>query len=80
MYMCLIDCWRNNGNAFRTHDNKTSTAAAAAATPVAITTKTIAATAATAAAEAAIQFQFIIKFAIFSCFVAYIEAKRGEEH
>lgn len=79
MYMCLIDCWRNNGNAFRTHDNKTTTAAAA--TPVAITTKTIAAMAATAAAaEAAIQFQFIIKFAIFSCFVAYIEAKRGEEH
>lgn len=28
--LCVIHFWRNNGNAFRTHDNKTNTAAVAA--------------------------------------------------
>lgn len=59
-------CWRNNGNAFRTHDNKTNTAALAVTTTTTTKTETmVATTTAIAAAEASIQFQFIIKFAIF---------------
>lgn len=68
----VIYCSRNNGNAYRTHDNKLTTAAAPIATTSITRTK-----AATEVAEETVavsfQFQFIIKFALYAflCVLRY---------